>query len=176
MLDTDTSIIYQDILKWIKIQAVEFHNKHITDIDDIYLSGLAFGFFEIYSLIQMQAESFSIPLNILGLDKLKEIDFLSISCLQCDDVKTNIPSSYLALIKGCFADNMFLILENIKNIYVDNRLFNELRNFDNGKMESYCRFVKYLEQNAMDLDIYPQILKINEICIAKSKKLKDCHG
>lgn len=156
---------------WIKQRAISTHNEYLRSNQDQYKSGLAFTYYAIYSLIQMQAEAFLIPLAILGLDDLKENDFLSRSIIKNKgkNVINSIYPEYEQSIMGWMKDNIYYIKENavhskkavIESLNIATKL-NDI-SYDKGRLSGYFEAISFMQKQAKKLDISLNNLNIDDI-------------
>ncbi|KIE04723.1 hypothetical protein NF27_GC00020 [Candidatus Jidaibacter acanthamoeba] len=86
-LNTLIADYFKDSIYLLIENAIDIHNNAINKPNDIYLSGKLMAYVEVLSLLQMQAQAFSIPLESLKLDKFEaEKDLLSSRIISKEEI------------------------------------------------------------------------------------------
>lgn len=170
------------LVEWIIKRAIVTHNEHLQSNNNEYKSGVAFSYYEVYSLLQLQAEAFLIPLSILGLEDKKEEDFLSTSIITETNsrVMDSISGKWEKVIINWMRDNIFLIKENAINfgnvvnsksnsINCDKDFFDS--EFDKGHLFGYLEIITFMQEQAKKIGISLKDLNLDDV----NPNLGDCN-
>lgn len=174
MKNNNSTILFtfsQEVIDKIINMAIHTHNENIRSNQEPHRCGIASAYYEVYSLMQMQAEAFLIPLATLGLEKLKENDFLSISIItEVANKHVDVtPNNYTEVVIYWMIDNVFLIKRAaIKAKGYNNEKLNYSQDEDdhkyrNGKLIGYFEIITFMQKQAKKLGLSLKDINLEDI-------------
>jgi hypothetical protein len=160
-------------MNWAISRTVSTHNQHVYFKKDDCAAGVAFSYYRTYVLLQQQASIFFIPLNIVGLNTLKEDDLLSQTIIEEASVGKikGIPGRYKETVMKYIQDQVPVLKEELlsskellkQEITSTKKISKSSFSYYEGEIQGYTEILNYIREQAIVYGISLASLHIDDI-------------